>query len=141
MTKALDKTYDAIVIGAGHHGLILGSYLARAGLDVLLVERRLTYGGGLSTREVTLPASITISIRSIISTSARRRGSATSASPTESPTSRRATSSARRTATGPRWCSDATSRRPSPTSEDSRRAMPPRSASGTHAPKPSRRRF
>ncbi|HKA71369.1 MAG TPA: NAD(P)/FAD-dependent oxidoreductase [Xanthobacteraceae bacterium] len=55
MTKALDKTYDAIVIGAGHHGLILGSYLARAGLDVLLVERRLTYGGGLSTREVTLP--------------------------------------------------------------------------------------
>ena len=55
MAKALDKTYDAIVIGAGHHGLILGSYLARAGLDVLLVERRLTYGGGLSTREVTLP--------------------------------------------------------------------------------------
>src|SRR5262245_47232939 len=41
MAKALDKTYDAIVIGAGHHGL--------------LVERRLTYGGGLSTREVTLP--------------------------------------------------------------------------------------
>ena len=55
MARALDKTYDAIVIGAGHHGLILGSYLARAGLDVLLVERRLTYGGGLSTREVTLP--------------------------------------------------------------------------------------
>src|SRR5499425_1508620 len=55
MAKALEKSYDAIVIGAGHHGLILGSYLARAGLDVLLVERRLTYGGGLSTREVTLP--------------------------------------------------------------------------------------
>src|SRR5262245_39818859 len=55
MAKALDKTYDAIVIGAGHHGLILGSYLAKAGLDVLLVERRLTYGGGLSTREVTQP--------------------------------------------------------------------------------------
>ncbi len=55
MSKALQKTYDGIIIGAGHHGLILGSYLARAGLDVLLVERRLTYGGGLSTREVTLP--------------------------------------------------------------------------------------
>src|SRR5262249_5292053 len=55
MAKPLERTYDAIVIGAGHHGLILGSYLARAGLDVLLVERRLTYGGGLSTREVTLP--------------------------------------------------------------------------------------
>ncbi len=55
LSKALEKTYDGIVIGAGHHGLILGAYLARAGLDVLLVERRLAYGGGLSTREVTLP--------------------------------------------------------------------------------------
>lgn len=55
MSKTLDKTYDGIIIGAGHHGLILGSYLAKAGLDILLVERRLTYGGGLSTQEVTLP--------------------------------------------------------------------------------------
>lgn len=55
MSKALEKTYDGIVIGAGHHGLILASYLARAGLKVLLAERRLTYGGGLCTREVTLP--------------------------------------------------------------------------------------
>src|SRR5215510_4661052 len=55
MAKALEKTYDAIVIGAGHHGLILGTYLTRAGLDILLVERRLTYGGGLTTREVTEP--------------------------------------------------------------------------------------
>ena len=55
MSKALQKTYDGIVIGGGHHGLILASYLAKAGLDVLLVERRLTYGGGLCTREVTLP--------------------------------------------------------------------------------------
>ena len=55
MPKALEKTYDGIVIGAGHHGLILAGYLARAGLDILLVERRLSYGGGLCTREVTLP--------------------------------------------------------------------------------------
>jgi phytoene dehydrogenase-like protein len=55
LPKALEKTYDGIVIGAGHHGLILGSYLARAGLKILLVERRLTYGGGLCTREATLP--------------------------------------------------------------------------------------
>jgi phytoene dehydrogenase-like protein len=46
LSNALEKTYDGIVIGAGHHGLILASYLARAGLDILLVERRLTYGGG-----------------------------------------------------------------------------------------------
>ncbi|HVX21693.1 MAG TPA: NAD(P)/FAD-dependent oxidoreductase [Acidimicrobiales bacterium] len=47
--------YDGVIIGAGHHGLILGGYLARAGLRVLLVERRLQYGGGLSTEERTLP--------------------------------------------------------------------------------------
>ena len=52
---ALDRSYDGIIIGAGQHGLVLGSYLAKAGLKILLVERRLTYGGGLSTREVTKP--------------------------------------------------------------------------------------
>src|SRR5262249_4974203 len=55
VTKALEKTYDGIIIGAGHHGLILGSYLAKAGLNILLVDRRLQYGGGLSTKEVTAP--------------------------------------------------------------------------------------
>ena len=55
MPKTLDKTYDGIIIGAGHHGLILGSYLAKAGLNILLVERRLKYGGGLATEEVTEP--------------------------------------------------------------------------------------
>ena len=53
--QALERSYDGIIIGAGQHGLVLGSYLARAGLRILLVERRLTYGGGLSTREVTRP--------------------------------------------------------------------------------------
>ena len=38
MTKALGKTYDGIIIGAGHHGLVLGSYLAKAGLGVLLLS-------------------------------------------------------------------------------------------------------
>src|SRR3984957_12591777 len=55
VSKALEKTYDGVIIGAGHHGLILGSYLARAGLRIALVERRLQYGGGLMTEERTLP--------------------------------------------------------------------------------------
>jgi phytoene dehydrogenase-like protein len=55
MPAALEKTYDGIIIGAGHHGLVLGSYLAKCGLDILLVDRRLQYGGGLSTEEVTSP--------------------------------------------------------------------------------------
>jgi phytoene dehydrogenase-like protein len=52
---ALDRSYDGIIVGAGHHGLVLGAYLAKAGLDILLVDRRLKYGGGLCTEEVTEP--------------------------------------------------------------------------------------
>ncbi|HEV7837594.1 MAG TPA: NAD(P)/FAD-dependent oxidoreductase, partial [Gemmatimonadaceae bacterium] len=55
MPHALERSYDGIIIGAGQHGLVLGSYLAKAGLSILLVDRRLEYGGGLSTREVTQP--------------------------------------------------------------------------------------
>jgi phytoene dehydrogenase-like protein len=47
--------FDGIVLGAGHHGLILATYLARCGLKVLLLERRLQHGGGLSTEQATLP--------------------------------------------------------------------------------------
>jgi phytoene dehydrogenase-like protein len=49
------QTFDGIVVGAGQHGLILGTYLAKAGLRVALLERRGTFGGGLSTEESTLP--------------------------------------------------------------------------------------
>src|SRR5260370_38463018 len=55
MHGALDRSYGGIIIGAGHHGLVLGSYLARCGLDILLVDRRLQYGGALVTEEVTAP--------------------------------------------------------------------------------------
>jgi phytoene dehydrogenase-like protein len=36
--------YDGIVIGAGHNGLILAAYLAKAGLRVLAVDRLETAG-------------------------------------------------------------------------------------------------
>ncbi len=49
------QKYDGIIIGSGQHGLILGAYLAKAGLKILLLERRLMYGGGLTTEEMTLP--------------------------------------------------------------------------------------
>jgi len=44
-------TYDGIILGAGHNGLILQAYLGKAGLKTLAVERRAVAGGGLSTLE------------------------------------------------------------------------------------------
>jgi phytoene dehydrogenase-like protein len=48
------RTYDAIVIGAGHNGLCLAAYLQRAGLSTLVVERRHEEGGGVNTEEPVL---------------------------------------------------------------------------------------
>jgi phytoene dehydrogenase-like protein len=46
---------DVVIIGGGPNGLICANYLARAGLEVLVVEAGPRLGGGLSTDEVTLP--------------------------------------------------------------------------------------
>lgn len=45
------KRYDALVIGAGHNGLVCAFYLARAGLDVRILERRDVVGGAAVTEE------------------------------------------------------------------------------------------
>ncbi|MDQ1706670.1 MAG: hypothetical protein QOF18_3036, partial [Frankiaceae bacterium] len=42
---------DVVVIGAGHNGLVAACYLARAGLDVEVVERDTVVGGAVSTVE------------------------------------------------------------------------------------------
>jgi phytoene dehydrogenase-like protein len=44
--------FDAIVIGAGHNGLVNAAYLARAGRKVLVLERRHLVGGAAVTEEV-----------------------------------------------------------------------------------------
>ena len=43
--------YDAIIIGAGHNGLTCAGYLARAGLQVKVLERRSVVGGAAITEE------------------------------------------------------------------------------------------
>jgi phytoene dehydrogenase-like protein len=45
-------SFDAIIIGAGHNGLVTACYLARAGRKVLVLERRHVVGGACVTEEV-----------------------------------------------------------------------------------------
>lgn len=46
------KVYDAIIIGAGHNGLVCANYLAKAGQKVLVLERRDVVGGAAVTEEI-----------------------------------------------------------------------------------------
>ena len=46
------RSYDCIVIGGGHNGLVAAAYLARAGKRVLVLERRHVLGGASTTEEL-----------------------------------------------------------------------------------------
>lgn len=46
------KIYDAIIIGGGHNGLVCGTYLAKAGYSVAVLERRHLIGGASVTEEL-----------------------------------------------------------------------------------------
>lgn len=48
----MTATYDAIVIGGGHNGLVTAAYLAKAGRRVIVLERREKVGGILDTVEI-----------------------------------------------------------------------------------------
>jgi phytoene dehydrogenase-like protein len=48
----VDGTWDAIIVGGGHNGLVSAAYLAKAGLKVLVLERRRIVGGACITEEV-----------------------------------------------------------------------------------------
>ncbi len=46
-----DRQFDAIIIGAGHNGLVTGAYLARSGRRVLVLEATEQPGGAAVTQE------------------------------------------------------------------------------------------
>ena len=46
------QSYDAIIIGGGHNGLVCAAYLAKYGLKPLVLERRPIYGGAAVTEEI-----------------------------------------------------------------------------------------
>ena len=50
-----NRTYDAVVVGAGHNGLACAIHLAKRGWKVGVFEAKNEAGGAVKTREVTLP--------------------------------------------------------------------------------------
>jgi ribulose 1,5-bisphosphate synthetase/thiazole synthase len=50
-----NEGFDGIINGACPPCLMSGTYLAKAGPRIALLERRMVYGGGLMTQEVTVP--------------------------------------------------------------------------------------
>ena len=51
----MTNSYDAIVIGAGHNGLVAATYLARAGWRTVVLEREPRAGGAVLSDELTRP--------------------------------------------------------------------------------------
>src|ERR1700728_1193837 len=45
----MPATYDAIVVGGGHNGLVAGAYLARSGARTVVLESRYKTGGAATT--------------------------------------------------------------------------------------------
>src|SRR5437870_1248001 len=53
MRMSMSKSrYDVVILGAGHNGLVAASYLGRAGLSVLLLEKNDYIGGATTSQEV-----------------------------------------------------------------------------------------
>jgi phytoene dehydrogenase-like protein len=48
----LKASYDAVVIGSGHNGLVAAAYLGQAGKSVLVLERNSTIGGATASQQV-----------------------------------------------------------------------------------------
>src|SRR5881628_1319850 len=52
--STIKSKYDVVILGAGHNGLVAASYLGRAGLSVLLLEKN-DYIGGATTSQKLFP--------------------------------------------------------------------------------------
>ncbi|GAG48683.1 unnamed protein product, partial [marine sediment metagenome] len=50
-----EASYDAIVVGGGHHGLIIACYLQKAGMSTAILERQAKLGGAVTSEEGPLP--------------------------------------------------------------------------------------
>jgi phytoene dehydrogenase-like protein len=55
--KMAHETFDAVIIGGGHNGLVCANYLARAGLKTIVLEARSVIGGACTSEEL-IPGAI-----------------------------------------------------------------------------------
>lgn len=55
----MTERHDIVIVGAGHNGLTAGCYLAKAGLDVCLIEKNDSVGGGVLSGEYIAPGFVT----------------------------------------------------------------------------------
>ncbi len=51
----MSTSYDIVAVGSGHNGLVAAAYLAASGKRVGVLERNAWFGGGVVTRELTVP--------------------------------------------------------------------------------------
>src|SRR5690349_11514067 len=50
--STIKSKYDVVILGAGHNGLVAATYLARAGLSVLLLEKNDYIGGATVSQQI-----------------------------------------------------------------------------------------